>query len=304
MAAPRFSVVTPSFNQGRFLRENLASVITQDYPYVEHIVIDNASTDGSIEILREHPSVNWVSEPDHGQSDAVNKGIARGTYEWIIWLNSDDYLLPGALSRLARFIESNADIEFIYSNVFHVSETGAQQLRRRPNYSRWKLTHWWWCSLQLWQPGTAMRRSLFDAAGPLDVSLHYAMDFDLFLKAQGHCAFHYLDAELVAFRLHDRQKGHENEGAFTDERIKSTLAYWRETNRAAYYLYAAILYFVRGSLMFVEGLRYYERGDNERGKTLVRRGLCRNPLAWMRIEHFGFWLRRTIGSERYYRFRR
>jgi len=300
---PGFSIVTPSYNQARFIRRNIDSVLAQDYPRVEHIVVDNASLDGTVEILQGHPTVTWVSEHDSGQSEAVNKGVSMSRNEWIIWINSDDFLLPGALHALAEYIGSHPDVAMIYSNNVRVDENDAVLLRRAPNYTPWRLRHWWWGSLQLWQPGTVFRRSLFDAAGPLNEQLHYAMDFDFMLRAQDLSTFCYLDADLVAFRLHGDQKGHRNEIPFIDERISSTRAYWRRRNRIAHAAYAALLYFVRGSLMFVEGLRHLERGDRDRGRAFVFAGLRRNPLAVLRPEHLGYWVRRIIGRERYYRWR-
>jgi hypothetical protein len=155
----------------------------------------------------------------------------------------------------------------------------------------------------LWQPGTIFNRRVFSDIGLLDVKLHYAMDFDLMLRAQDRYPFYYLDADLVAFRLHDEQKGHSNEIPFFEERMRSTLAYWRQKSNAAYYLYSAVLYFVFGSLVFVEGLRQVERGNRKGGQKLVWRGLKRNPLAVLRPEHLGFWLRKLFGSKFYYRHR-
>ena len=107
MTNPGFSVITPSFNQAQYIRENIESVLAQDYPNVEHIVIDNASTDGTVEILGTYPALIWRSEPDSGQSDAVNKALQLATKEWIIWVNSDDFLLPGAMHALAAMIGRN-----------------------------------------------------------------------------------------------------------------------------------------------------------------------------------------------------
>ncbi len=303
MSLPSFSVVTPSFNQSRYLRDNIESVLAQDYPLVEHIVIDNASTDGTVELLREYPSVEWISEADSGQSDAINKAIARSSNEWIVWVNSDDFLLPDCLTTVAQHIETHPDAQVFYSNIVHTDETGSITRKSKPNYSPWKLRHWWWGSVQLWQPGTIVKRTVFETVGPLDVTLDYAMDFDFMLKAQDRHPFKYLDADLVAFRLHSGQKGHATEVPFIEERIDATLLYWKRRNRLAYGLYMPILYFVRGSLLFTEGLRQYERGNRAEGLGLIGRGLKRNPLALLRPEHFGFWIRKLIGRERYYRHR-
>lgn len=298
MTRPRFSVVTPSYDQADYIRDNIESVLAQDYPHVEHIVMDNASADGTSEILREYPSVIWRSEADTGQSDAVNKAIQASSNDWIIWVNSDDYLLPGALRTLADHIENHRDVRVLMSNHVRVASNGVVTGRVTPNYSYWKLRHWWWAALQLWQPGLIFHRAAFDAAGPLDTRLHYAMDFDFFLKLQDSFTFHYLDADLVAFRVHDGQKGHASEVPFIEERLAATKAYWHRRSPVGDRFYRALLYFVEGSLVFVEGLRQLESDNHAAAKKLIRRGLRRNPLALLRPEHAGFWLRKSAAGRR------
>ena len=303
MAAPGFSVVTPSFNQAQYIRENIESVITQDYPNVEHIIIDNASDDGTVAILESYPALIWRSEKDAGQSDAVNKALGLATKEWIIWVNSDDFLLPGALHTIAESIAKHPSAAAIISNHIRADSAGKTIAKVKPNYSPWKLRHWWWSALQLWQPGSVFRKEVFDTIGPLDTELHYAMDFDFMLRAHERYPFHFLDADVVAFRLHEQQKGHVNEMPFIKERIESTLRYWRERDLARYLFYSIVLYFACGSLEFVQGLRRYESGDREQGARMIKHGLMRNPAGLLRPEHFGFWVRKLIGSDLYYRLR-
>lgn len=298
---PSFSIVTPSYNQANYIRDNIESVRTQDYQRVEHIVHDNVSTDGTIDILRHYPSLVWVSEQDSGQADAVNKAIRRCKNEWIVWVNSDDYLLPGALTSLAQYIQAYPHRRVLMSNHIRVDCDGTAIARIKPNYSPWKLRHWWWAALQLWQPGIVFHRSLFDASGPLNEQLHYAMDFDFFLRLQDIEEFHYFDADIVAFRVHENQKGHASEVPFIEERIAATNAYWERRSKAAAIFYRSLLYFVEGSLVFVEALRQFENGHHAYARALISRGLRRNPLALLRPEHAGFWLRMLIGRNAYYR---
>jgi glycosyltransferase involved in cell wall biosynthesis len=303
MATPGFSVITPSYNQSRYIRANIESVIAQDYPDVEHIIFDNASTDETVSILESYPTVIWRSETDSGQSDAINKALEHSTKEWVIWVNSDDFLLPGALAALADAIQQNPGTAAIISNHIRVNSAGTRISKVSPNYSPWKLRHWWWSALQLWQPGSVFKKEVFDYAGPLDTSLHYAMDFDFMLKAHARYPFYFFDADLVAFRLHDQQKGHTDEMPFINERICSTLRYWRERDATRHVLYSIVLYFAAGSLEFVQGLRRYEAGDRRQALPMIKRGLLRNPASLLRPEHLGFWIRKLIGSERYYRLR-
>lgn len=106
---PRISIITPSYNQGQYIEETICSVLSQNYPNLEYIIIDGGSTDQSVEIIKKYQSqiTYWVSEPDKGQADAINKGLARITGDWFNWLNSDDILMPNALHNLARMIQAN-----------------------------------------------------------------------------------------------------------------------------------------------------------------------------------------------------
>src|SRR5262249_45936520 len=122
---PTITVVTPSFNQARFITETIESVLSQDYPGLEYIVMDGGSTDGTQEILRRYGDrVRWVSEPDRGQADAVNKGVALAHGEIIGWLNSDDTYAPKALEKVARVFAGSDDLAVVYGDADHVREDG------------------------------------------------------------------------------------------------------------------------------------------------------------------------------------
>ena len=118
MSPPRISVVTPSFNQGRFLEQCITSVLNQDYPDLEYIVIDGGSSDESVDVLRRYEKhfAFWVSEPDKGQSDALNKGFRRATGDLAVWLNADDFFLPGAFAAVAAAYQQNPDASFYFGD--------------------------------------------------------------------------------------------------------------------------------------------------------------------------------------------
>ncbi len=118
---PLVTIVTPSFNQAGFIEETIQSVIAQDYQPIEHLVIDGGSTDGTLELLRKYQDhLSWVSEPDRGQTDAINKGFRRAHGAILCWLNADDVLMPGAISTVASYFESHPQVSFVYGDVLAI----------------------------------------------------------------------------------------------------------------------------------------------------------------------------------------
>lgn len=189
MSVPRLSVVTPSYEQHEYLRETLDSVRRQSYPDVEHVVVDGGSTDGSVDLLdayteahgdEEGYRIQWVSEPDRGQSHAVNKGVEMATGEWVGWQNSDDYYNPGSFEAFAAAAERNPDAGVVYGDLDVVDREGqwlATKYHTRP--SAFVQRHW---SLFTATQCTFLRRGLYRRLGGLDESLDYAMDVDLFWR--------------------------------------------------------------------------------------------------------------------------
>ena len=225
----RYSVVTPSFNQGRFLRENIEAVRAQGVEGVEHIVVDGGSTDESVDVLKEYPDVRWVSERDRGQSDALNKGIAMATGEWIVWINSDDTLLPGALRALDAYLEEHPDAQFVYSDCVFTDAEGREIRRRKANYHEnpAMFDAWWRAGgYGFDQPGTFFRRALWERFGPFGVDLHYTMDHDFWLRIRDHVAFEYLGAATATYRIHDASKTGGGRLAFARENVRTTQRYW------------------------------------------------------------------------------
>lgn len=202
---PRVSVVTPSYNQGQFLEQTIRSVLLQGYPNLEYIVIDGGSTDSSVEIIRKYEPwlAYWISEPDRGQSHAINKGFQRATGEVCAWLNSDDVYLRGALGEAALGFVKDPERSLVYGNLVLVDEAGAVQgFMRAPAFSLEGLISHNYIS----QPSAFMRTTAVEKAGYVDESYHLCMDYDLWLRlaAQGKVA--HLDTTLAAFRTHSESK--------------------------------------------------------------------------------------------------
>jgi len=198
---PLISVVTPSFNQVASVEDTLRSVIDQDYPHKEYLVIDGASADGSVDVIRRYADrlAYWVSEPDRGQSHAINKGFALAHGEVLGWLNSDDTYLPGALATVARCFAEHPDVDFLYGDYLYTSPQGKTLLRRRLFNSmsfETLLYHDY-----LGQPAVFFRRTLLDRVGPVDEDLHYHMDWDLFLRMWKVCRPLHVAIPLAASRL-------------------------------------------------------------------------------------------------------
>ena len=127
----KFSIVTPSFNQGRFIRDCIESVRAQTETEWEHIVVDAGSTDETLAVLREYPHLKWTSEPDQGQSDGINKGFLRATGDWVMWLNADDYLLPGALRKVAGAASRWPEADVLYGECLFVDKDKRLLRRKR-----------------------------------------------------------------------------------------------------------------------------------------------------------------------------
>jgi|DewCreStandDraft_2_1066082.scaffolds.fasta_scaffold00067_92 GT2 family glycosyltransferase len=207
---PRVSIVTPSYNQAQFLEETIRSVLLQGYPDLEYIICDGGSTDGSVEIIRTYEPwlAWWCSERDAGQADAINKGWARATGEVLAWLNSDDVYLPGALACVIRRWQECPSADVLCGDAFEFEEPWGIIGHLRPRRVR-LVDLLRWCDIS--QPSTFFRKSAVQAVGPLDTVLHYAMDYDFFVRlAAAGFAFEYVPAVLSLMRYHASSKTMSN----------------------------------------------------------------------------------------------
>jgi glycosyltransferase involved in cell wall biosynthesis len=178
----KLSIVTPSFNQGRFLEQTLRSVAEQDYDNVEHIVIDGASTDCSVDLLRQWQARlgYWVSEPDEGHRHALKKGFDRATGEVVAWQNADDYYEPNVFGLVMRLFAERPEVDLVFGNVRIVDEAGrrVRELRFTPT-NRWASLI---AGMPMHNQGAFFRRRLWDAMGGITFDDHF-FDTDLFLRA-------------------------------------------------------------------------------------------------------------------------
>ena len=199
--SPQFSIITPSFNQGRFLQDCIESVLSQTEATVEHIVTDACSTDESVEILKRYSHLLWTSEPDAGMSDGINKGFVKAKGDWIMWLNCDDFLLPGALLHVINFIKAHPDVDVVHGDCLFVRENKTV-IRRKYDHPVDEATLLF---VGCFIPSTAcfFRRGIIDEGNLLDVTYKVCMDWEYFLRLfrLGY-RFGYLQKVLAGFRWH------------------------------------------------------------------------------------------------------
>jgi glycosyltransferase involved in cell wall biosynthesis len=176
---PLISIVTPSFNHAAFIEKTILSVLDQDYPQIEYIVMDGGSTDGTLDILEKYGDrLTWVSEPDKGQSDAINKGFRMASGEILTWLNCDDVYLPGAVRTAVQFLAEHPNVAMAYGGANYKNDAGELIKRGRSvNFDPSRP-----CETIIPQPAAFFRKRAFEEAGELDIDLHYRMDLDLWVR--------------------------------------------------------------------------------------------------------------------------
>lgn len=203
---PRVSIVTPSFNQVSFLEETILSVLRQDYENIEYIVIDGGSNDGSVDVIRRYQDrlATWVSEPDLGQTDAINKGFQRASGEIVAWLNSDDTYLPEAVSEAVAFLVDNPKAGLVYGDANLIDEDGNILGRFPARQTEYKQLLRG--SVHIPQQTAFFRAELWRQVGPLDTSFYFAMDYDLWVRLAKISRLHYHPRLWANFRLHGGAK--------------------------------------------------------------------------------------------------
>lgn len=204
----KISVISPSFNQAQFLPDNLASVASQTWGDVEHVIVDPGSTDGSTEIARAARNVVLIAEPDRGQSDGITKGFARSTGDVLVWLNSDDfYPSPDVLETVAKCFQDNPDVDVVYGDVNFVDEQGGFLRKGFVNKNAGKLLESFHYQVGIVQPGVFWRRSVFENLGGPSDEFEYCMDYELWVRmASAGLKWHFLPKVLAHHRWWDGMK--------------------------------------------------------------------------------------------------
>ena len=200
------SIITPSFNQARYLEETIRSVLDQDHPQLEYIIVDGGSTDGSLEIIKKYADrlAWWVSEKDQGQTDAINKGFARAKGEILAWLNSDDTYNPGAISAALAFLQAHPQAGLVYGDTNFIDENGkilGAFPAAQTDYKRLRRGY-----VHIPQQAAFFRADIWKQVGPLDPSFYFAMDYDLWVRIASHAPIFYTPQVWANFRLHSEGK--------------------------------------------------------------------------------------------------
>jgi glycosyltransferase involved in cell wall biosynthesis len=227
LSLPRISVVVPSYNQATYLRATLDSLLSQNYPDLEILVMDGGSTDGSAEILREYAPhlAAAVSKPDRGQAHAINKGMAQATGAILTWLNSDDVMLPGALQAVGEISAAFPQVHWLTGQPANLNPDGTPRpFPVRTGYFRSAVRRGWYHGRALGfirQEGTFWRRALWEQAGSMvEEARHYTMDYALWKHLARYAPLVTVDQPLAAFRQHPAQKTASLDAYYAEANIR------------------------------------------------------------------------------------
>lgn len=213
------SIVTPSFNQAQYLEQTLRSVLEQEYPSIEYIVIDGASEDGSVNIIKKYDErlAYWVSEKDGGQAEAINKGLTRAMGDIVAWINSDDFYFPGAIASVVKAFESHPEAGMVYGDTVAVDEKG--EVIHFPKYAQWSLEDLLTFNI-IGQPAVFMRRDVLLKAGFLDPSFHFLLDHQLWIRMASCAPMVYVSERWAAGRFHESAKNIAQAEKFGEEAFR------------------------------------------------------------------------------------
>lgn len=280
MQQPLVSIITPSFNQAKYIEETILSVRNQDYPNIEHIVIDGGSTDGTLDILRKYEDrLTWFSEKDNGQADAINKGFRKATGDILGWVNSDDMYVAGAIRVVAEHFQTHPEDNFIYGDAEALDESGKSfGIRTHVKQGGYKelvgeLDF-------IVQPATFWRVGVWKTCGELDETLHYTLDYEYWMRAARQFPPRYIPVVLAKERLYAAAKTFKGAVTRMEEIERVAVRHGGNGLPSNYRAEAAANYAVRG-------LKRLGTGDWTNAKLDFRRTLAIRPPFSKFVRYFG-----------------
>lgn len=267
---PLVSIVTPSYNQGEYIEETIRSVLSQDYPRIEHIVMDGGSTDNTLSILRKYGDrLEWSSGKDNGQTDALNKGFKKAKGAVLAWLNSDDIYYPGAVSRAVSAFRENPGAQLVYGRGNYIDTKGAK-ISEYPTlpFDYDELAE----SNYICQPSAFFTAEGLRNAGELDTDLDYVMDYDLWIRIAQKSGAVYIPEVLSALRIHPASKTTAQSVATYEEILKTAKKHFGRAGGALIYGYA------------YTSVKYGQKAQGSKSVTAVR-VVSRFLREYMRTNH-------------------
>jgi len=270
---PRISIVTPSYNQGAYIGQTVESILSQDYPNLEHIVVDGCSTDQTLDVLKSYQHLKVISEPDGGQAEAINKGFRMASGEILGYLNSDDTLLPGALRRVALEIEPEKGKSIVMGRCRFIDGSGQFLGIEHPSHFENHIR-----VLQVWkghlipQPSVFWSHQVWEKCGGMDENLgSHWIDYDLFCRFSKNYRFYCVDQVLATYRLHETSKSMgSTEADRLEEAVQISKRYWGPAVHPFYWRLAMSLALYRfdrvgrARRLFAEAKESYRQGDWQR----------------------------------------
>ncbi len=302
-SALAISVITPSFNQGPFIRKTIDSVLAQGGADWEHVVIDGGSSDQTVSILNEYPHLKWVSEKDGGQADALNKAMKMCSGDVIFWINSDDLLAPGAFEAARQFFTDHPDAHIVCGNAVTLDQDGNELVRIGPRVRARKLRYPWDGDTSIHQPSIVFRRAVYEFAGPFDIAFNCAMDYDFFLRASRQFRFHHLPVDFGLFREYAGTKTGEGAAEAFKEVKLSLVRYVRDAGDGSPTWAAVRAHFAEGCVWVNDAVANYLNGHPKAARRLLLRAILRYPPSLLVKRHVYFRLRQMIGPSNFDRLR-
>ena len=243
---PKISIITPSYNQGKFLETTIKSVFDQQYPNLEYIIMDGGSTDGSVGIIKKYSDrlTYWESGPDNGQCDAIKRGFELSHGDILAYINSDDYYLPGTFFKVAEEFMKKPSPLWITGNGIFIDTVG-NTLHRNERLPPVSLNSLIFFGNYIFQPSTFWKREIYSLTTGLDTSLEFSFDYDLFLKFIQISPPNVLRSNLAAFRMHPDSKSSTISHISTKEMGQIIEVHKKEINFFNHYLYGLLGIFYR-----------------------------------------------------------